>query len=188
MARITRELTARVGIFADMTETVRSTISNRSFKLFTLSGIYHATGILLAGRQEEPYTDRLALAIEFWSEVSRVIPDWRRAKAREVSPADLRRAYVHAHALALASLARAGKSLIQTHPRSWKRRLLALRTLNWARSNTLLWEGRAMIAGRISKTNVSVVLAGNVIKKCLNLPLDPDEQNVEERWLAGRNC
>ena len=69
-ARITRELIARVDVFADMTETVRSTISNRSFKLFTLSGIYHATEILLSGRQKEPYADRLALAVDFWSEVS----------------------------------------------------------------------------------------------------------------------
>jgi len=44
-----------------------------------------------------------------------------------------------------------------------------------------------MIAGRISKTNVSVVLAGNVIKKKLDLPLDPDEQAIEEKWLAGRS-
>ena len=186
-ARITRELTERVEVFADMTETVRSTISNRSFKLFTLSGIYHATGILLAGKQEEPYADRLALAVDFWSEVSRLIPDWGRAKAREISPADLRKTYVHAHAIALASLARAGKSLFKTHNRSWRRRLLPLRTLDWARSNTSLWEGRAMIAGRISKTNVSVVLAGNVIKQKLDLPLDPDEQTIEERWLAGRS-
>src|SRR5208283_4064813 len=104
-----------------MTETVRSTISNRSFKLFTLSGIYHATGILLAGKQEQSYDDRLALAVDFWSEVSRQIPDWRRAKAREVSPADLRKTYVHAHAIALASLARAGKSLLKMRNRSWKR-------------------------------------------------------------------
>jgi DNA sulfur modification protein DndB len=185
-ARITRELVGRVEVFTEMTETVRSTISNRSFKLFTLSGIYHATGILLAGRQEEPYADRLALAVDFWSEVSSLIPDWRRTKAREVSPADLRKTYIHSHAIALASLARAGKSLIQTHPRSWKRRLQPLRTLDWARSNTSLWEGRAMIAGRISKTNVSVVLAGNVIKKKLAMTLDPDEQAIEERWLTGR--
>ncbi|MGA2705545.1 MAG: DNA sulfur modification protein DndB [Isosphaeraceae bacterium] len=186
-ARITRELLERVDVFKDMTETVRSTISNRSFKLFTLSGIYHATGILLTGKQEEPYADRLALAVDFWSEVSRVIPDWQRAKAREISPADLRKTYVHSHAIALASLARAGKSLIKTRTRSWKRRLLPLRTLDWARSNTSLWEGRAMIAGRISKTNVSVVLAGNVIKQKLDLPLDADERSIEETWLAARS-
>src|SRR5271166_499648 len=104
-----------------MTETVRSTISNRSLKLFTVSGIYHATGFLLSGKQKELYADRLAVAVEFWTEVSEVIPDWRRAKAREIGPAELRKTCVHAHAIALAALARAGKSLLETHPRSWKR-------------------------------------------------------------------
>src|SRR5208283_50689 len=79
-ARITRELLERVDVFKDMTETVRSTISNRSLKLFTVSGIYHATGILLSGKQKELYADRLALAVEFWTDVSELIPDWQRAK------------------------------------------------------------------------------------------------------------
>ena len=110
-----------------MTETVRSTISNRSLKLFTLSAIYHATETLLSGRREEPFADRLALAVEFWTEVSKQIPDWKRAKAGEVSPAELRKNFVHAHAIALAALARAGKSLIEKYPRSWKKHLVPLR-------------------------------------------------------------
>jgi DNA sulfur modification protein DndB len=186
-ARITRELIGRVDIFADMTETVRSTISNRSLKLFTLSGIYHASEIFLSGRQKEPYADRLALAIEFWSEISKLMPDWRRAKAREVSPAELRKNYAHAHAIALAALARAGKSLVKMYPRTWKRRLGPLRSLDWSRSNVSLWEGRAMIAGRLSKTSVSVVLTGNVIKRHLGLRLDAEEYAIEERWAVGRS-
>jgi DNA sulfur modification protein DndB len=174
-----------VDVFTDMTESVRSTISNRSLKLFTLSGIYHASEILLSGRQKEPYADRLAFAAEFWSEVSKLIPDWRRAKAREVSPAELRKNFVHAHAIALAALARAGKSLAKQYPRSWKRRLGPLRSVDWTRSNASLWEGRAMIAGRLSKTSVSVMLTGNVIKKKLDLPLEPDEEAIEQQW-AGR--
>ena len=54
-AVITKELVSRVDVFTDMTETVRSTISNRSLKLFTFSAIYHANEILLSGRQKEPY-------------------------------------------------------------------------------------------------------------------------------------
>ena len=122
-SRITRKLIAEVDIFTDMTETVRSTISNRSLKLFTFSAIYHASEILLSSKREMPYADRLALAIEFWTEVSKLIPDWRRAKSREVSPAALRKSFVHAHAIALAAIARVGKSLIKAYPRSWKRRL-----------------------------------------------------------------
>jgi DNA sulfur modification protein DndB len=184
-ARITRELIGTVDVFTDMTETVRSTISNRSLKLFTLSGIYHASEILLSGRQKEPYADRLAFAVEFWSEVSKLMPDWRRAKAREISPAELRKNFVHAHAIALAAIARAGRSLVKMYPRSWKRRLRPLRSLDWSRSNVSLWEGRAMIAGRLSKTSVSVVLTGNVIKRHLRLALDPDEQAIEQQR-AGR--
>ena len=38
---------------------------------------------------------------DFWSEVAKYIPDWGRAKTGEVSPGDLRKTFVHAHAIAL---------------------------------------------------------------------------------------
>ncbi len=62
MALITKELIKRVDAFEGMTEMVRSKISNRSLKLFTLSGIYHATEILLSQQQKAPFAEKLALA------------------------------------------------------------------------------------------------------------------------------
>ena len=41
-------------VFEGMTEMARSKISNRSLKLFTFSGIYHATKILLSQKQATP--------------------------------------------------------------------------------------------------------------------------------------
>src|SRR5262249_24942006 len=161
----------RVDAFEGMTEMVRSKISNRSLKLFTLSGIYHATEVLLAQKQKAPFAEQLALATQFWSEVANQIPDWGRAKRREISPAELRARFVHSHAIALSALARAGRSLLEIGRPKWRRRLAPLRKLDWSRSNRQLWEGRAMVAGRLSKSNVSVLLTGNVIKKELRLPL-----------------
>ncbi len=43
-----------------------------------------------------------------------------------------------------------------------------------------------MIAGRLSKTNVSVLLAGNVIKRHLGLDLDIDEKEIEVKRQRGR--
>ena len=129
----------------------------------------------------------MALALEFWTEVANLIPDWRRAEAREVSPAGTRKNRIHAHAIALAAMARVGKSVINSNPRSWKRRLGALRSLDWSRTNASLWEGRAMIAGRLSKTNVSVLLAGNVIKRHLGLDLDFEQQEIEAKRERGRD-
>jgi len=183
-ADVAKSLLQRVHVFADLTEFERSTISNRSIKLFTLSGIYHATQALL-GSQDEPTEAKLALAAEFWNEVARHIPDWGLARERRVSAADLRRDYVHAHTLALAALGRAGCDLMREHPRDWKAKLARLRSLDWSRGNTRLWEGRAMNAGRLSKRNVNVTLTGNLIKKQLGLTLTPEEEALEAEFVRG---
>ena len=59
-AQIAKVLLQQVAVFTDLIETERSTISNRSIKLFTLSGIYHATQNLLAGRDEDHSRPRSA--------------------------------------------------------------------------------------------------------------------------------
>jgi DNA sulfur modification protein DndB len=186
MAKLVKALVARVAVFTDMTEMARSTISNRSLKLFTLSALYHATKVLLADKQDEPFTARLSLATEFWTEVAKQIPDWQEAKEGNVSPAELRKNFVHAHAIALAALARMGRALVAKYPTSWQSKLKALKTLDWARSNTRLWEGRAMIGGRLSKASMCVVLTGNVLKLQLGQSLLPEEKEAEEQ-LRGRS-
>jgi DNA sulfur modification protein DndB len=64
--------------------------------------------------------------------------------------------------------------------------LRLLRTLDWSRTNARLWEGRTMVAGRISKTNVSVMLTANAIKRHLKLPLTAEEKRAETRRNGGR--
>jgi DNA sulfur modification protein DndB len=185
MARLVKAVVARVPVFAGLTEMARSTISNRSVKLFTLSGIYHATAALLSGKQQESFGKKLTLAAEYWQEIARHIPDWQRALDHLVTTAELRKNYIHAHALALAALARAGKVLIEEPASARGRKLSRLSSLDWSRGNTTLWEGRAMIAGRLSKATACVILTGNVIKRHLRLDLTPEEEEAEARF-AGR--
>ena len=135
-----KALLRRVPIFTELTELERSTISNRSLKLFTLSGIYSATRSLLAGIELKTADERVAVAADYWSAVARQIPDWQLAKERKVSTADLRRDYIHAHTLALTGLGRAGNTLLQAHPGDWKPQLEKLRTLDWSRSNAQVWK------------------------------------------------
>jgi DNA sulfur modification protein DndB len=185
IALITKEVVKRVDVFEGMTEMVRSKISNRSLKLFTFSGIYHATQILLSQQEGIPFAEKLASATEFWTEVANNIPDWGRAKRREVSPAELRATCVHSHAIALSALAKAGRPLLGIDRKKWRKRLAPLRKLDWSRSNRQLWEGRAMIAGRLSKSNINTVLTGNVVKRQLRFLLTPEEQQAEERLNAN---
>ncbi len=188
MARLAHELSEEVPVFRDMTEKARTAISNRSRKLFTLSSIYQATKRLLKKRDGEPVTPKeRGLATAFWTEVSRHMPDWQAAMDGAVSPCDLRSKHVHAHGVALHALAIAGSGLITTYPRDWQKKLARLRKVDWSRSNATLWEGRALVGGRLNKSQNNVILTANVLKKTLGVPLSPGEENVERLYAkSGR--
>jgi DNA sulfur modification protein DndB len=186
-ALVAKAVVDRVPVFSGLTETERSTISNRSIKLFTLSGICNATQALVAGLELESVEEKVDTATGFWTAVSDQIPDWHLARDRKVSAADLRQNYVHAHTLALAALARAGNTLLLRHRRGWQTKLKKLKSLDWSRSNSQMWEGRAMNAGRLSKRNVNVTLTGNVVKKHLGLGLTAEEKELESEFKRGTN-
>ena len=114
-SQLAKAVMCSVRFFGDLTETEKSTISNRSTRLFTLSGIHNATHALLLGLELASLEDKVRLAAEFWTEVGKYIPDWELATKRKVSSADLRRDYVHSHTLALAAIARAGNQLLSSY-------------------------------------------------------------------------
>jgi DNA sulfur modification protein DndB len=187
-AQLAKNVMSAVPFFAELTETQKSSISNRSTKLFTLSAIHGAVQTLVAGLEIKSLEERTRVAAEFWIEVGQRIPAWRLAKEHTVATADLRREYIHAHALALAAIARAGNQLLARFPRNWKAKLKKLSTLDWSRNNTVQWEGRAMNAGRLSKRSANVTLSGNLVKQHLGLPLSPDEEALEREFRKTRKA
>lgn len=179
LARLTRELITAVPVFVDAIEMEKTAISNRSRKLFTLSALYQANRTLLADQKEKPYDQQLDLATAFWTEVANQIPGWSEVVSGEQSAADIRANYVHCHAIGIAAIARAGRALLAQSPNAWKKRLKTLSSLDWSRNNTKLWEGRAMIGGRLSKSSSAVARAGNVVKRHLGLKLTSEELRLD---------
>ena len=179
-SELARYVAMSVEGFKGMTEMEKSSISNRSVKLFTLSGIKHANRALLRkGKNEEISQEEMEIAAEFWTEVVANIPDWVRAKQKKVASSDLRQNCIHAHGVALAALGAAGADLLARYPKEWKKKLKALKTLDWSRSNEEQWEGRAMVLGKISKARNNVMLTANLIKQHLGLELNDQEQELE---------
>jgi DNA sulfur modification protein DndB len=162
----------------------RSTLSLRSRKLFTLSSIYFATKELLDGMDGslEKNTD---LAVTYWEEVGKQFPEWQTVKDRQMNSSEVRSDFIHSHGIALQALGRLGNVLLKNSSNTWKNQLKKLKTVDWSRSNSKLWEGRAMIGGRISKASHNVTLTTNVLKEKLGIPLGPNEQRVEEAFLRG---
>lgn len=187
LSQLSCQLIDGVRFFKGLTETEKTTISNRSRKLFTLSGIHQGTQALL-DKHRKPVRvspQEKALTIEYWSEVGKHIPEWNLAVDRKVTAAELRRDFIHAHGLALHSLGIAGNALLSSEPKKWKERLRLLKKVDWSRSNAKLWEGRAMIGGRVSKAHSNVVLTATVLKRSLGLRLSAEEQRLENSLNKG---
>ena len=184
LSELVRFLSISVGVFKNLTEKEKTSISNRSPKLFTLSGIYQATAELLRKKRNDLISEaEKELAYEYWNEISKVIPDWEMASKKEVSCAALREDFIHAHGVALQALGIAGAELLAQFPNNWKEKLEALREIDWTRGNTAIWEGRAMFQGRINKAQRQVSLTANYIKTVLGLELTADEQLLEENFV-----
>ncbi len=186
LARLSRELAEKSIPFKGFVELKRSSLSIRSRMLFTLSAVHQATKALLAGIECKTFDERLKLSIRFWNAVDKQFPEWRHVRTGKMLPSDVRFGFLHSHGLVLQALGRVGNALMRAFPNDWEAKLEVLRAMDWQRENVALWEGRALIGGRVSKSMANVTLTGNVIKKAMGLPLLPVEKEVERAHNSGR--
>jgi DNA sulfur modification protein DndB len=166
--------------FRDLVDMERSTLSARSRKLFTLSALYAATKALL--RDLGPDLDPHRIVRAYWEAVAANLPEWRAVRDLKLSAGDVRRDFIHSHGVVLHALGHAGNTLIlkDPEPATYERRLAPLGKIDWSRSNAKLWEGRAMIGGRVSKASHNLTLTTNVILGELGLPLNAEQRRAEE--------
>jgi DNA sulfur modification protein DndB len=179
MAELARLVVNKSRIFGDLVEMEKSSLSARSRKLFTLSAIYTATAALLDKVELLEQVSATDLAVSFWEEVARYMPEWQAVRDGKVSSGEIRQDFIHSHGIALHALGHVGNYLLLTYPDEWKAKLKSLRRIDWTRNNSALWEGRAMIGGRLSKATQNVVLTTVAIKTALGLPSNPEEEKLE---------
>jgi DNA sulfur modification protein DndB len=177
IAKLARKVAAEICPFDKMTELEKSSLSNRSSKMFTLSAIHQSTAALLRHRRDQHLDDRdEEIALTYWKIIGELIQTWG---SIDRTAADLRHDYLHVHAVALHALGTVGGELVLHFPNDWQARLGRLANIDWSRSN-LQWDGRAIRNGRISKAGPSLILTANVLRAQAGLELSPTERGLEE--------
>lgn len=187
-AQLTKALIAKSPVFRDVVELEKTSLATRSRRLFTLSALYHATSELLADREEDDPEGLAELALYYWEAVASEFDEWQRVRLGELSAGEVRMDYIHTHGVVLQALGRFGNALMRRYPEHWKSKLHTLRRIDWRRTNSAVWEGRALSGGRLSKSGQSVVLTANAIKTRFRLSLTPEEQEVEDAFKRGNNA
>ncbi|HVO53120.1 MAG TPA: DNA sulfur modification protein DndB [Solirubrobacterales bacterium] len=178
VAELARRVSSEVCPFDELTELEKSSLSNRSSKMFTLSAIHQATVALLGARTSEAKAEDEEPVLEFWRIVGDLVRGWGFISV-ENTASDLRRDYVHVHAVALHALGTVGGELMTRYPDEWQSRLRRLDGLDWRRDNPV-WVGRAIRNGKISKAGPSLVLTANVLRQRAGLELGITAKALEQ--------
>lgn len=179
-AELVVKLAEAVPIFQGRTEYERTTVPKRSENLFTLHAVYLATQALLNARDDATMLhERRTLALDYWTALGDIIPEWRLTIQQQMTATELRAKYVHGHGVVLQALGEVGAELLQYDPQQWHERLRPLAEVDWRRANARLWEGRAMQHGQMTKAGHHVKLTGIAIKQALELPLSETDRELE---------
>lgn len=169
--------------YKGLVELEATSLSPRSRRLFTLSAIHKATQALLH-KQGGSGETRRQLASSFWLGLAEQFPEWQAVRDGECTAGKVRDDYIHATSLALNAFAIAGNllagdGLAEAKTEQWGERLRNLRKIDYSRSNRQLWEGRAMVGGKVSKSHQNLTLTTNVILGALEIELPPENQKAE---------
>jgi len=184
-AKLARMIIMQSEVFRDIVDLEKSSLATRSRKLFTLSAFFNASADLIKDIATGNIDSDAALARRYWEAVAEQFPSWILVRDGKTPASEIREGYIHSHGIALQALGIAGNALIKAHPNDWHERLQPLSKINWARSNAKLWEGRALIGGKVSKVTTNIVLTANVAKRALGLDLTPEEKNIEVAFSKG---
>ena len=161
------ELISELPAFKNKTEFEKTTISNRSNKSFTLSGILDASLKVIGKNKASRATEENKQIIkEFWMIVSKNLPQWQEIIRETSTPYNIRKLFVNTNTNCINAIGIAGHELIKKYPNDWKKKLEKLRKINWSREATI-WEGNLIINGQLQRQTKGIELAAKkIIKEC----------------------
>ncbi len=175
------EMTGTIEAFENRVELERTTISNRSTKVFTLNGLADATMKLFGTAKKKRITDaEKETAREFWNTVARNMPEWRLLIQGKVKASEIRKEFVHTNTNLLNALGITGRILMKKYPDDWTGRLSKLRAIDWSRENPE-WDGRLILNGQMVKHSLGIEKAANLILRKCGVKLSKSREDLERQ-------
>ena len=186
LSAVTKFTINQCDILRDRVEMFASSCAVGSPRIFTISALDKAHGLLLRDLLTQDVTKDAELCARFWKVLENCLPKVTEMITGEVMAQEIKETYFYPYSIALQGLAASVNQLIRERPRLWERDLAAVGQLDWQRSNSV-WEGRAMNAGRLTTGGNHPILTRNLIKRKLKLELTEEEQRVEDAFLQQSN-
>ena len=169
LAIVTKDIVNAIPLLSRYTDKERVSLSKNSPKIFALNFIYNTNRRLLSKNKRDVITaEEQHFLLEFWQIICKTIIEWQLVMEKKLTPRDLRINYIAGHSIFVEAIGELGKQLKGQYPDKWQEELQKLRKLDWSRSNTNDWLGRAFSEnGRIQKTNQNITATAARMKELL---------------------
>jgi len=162
---IAKEVMKDVSVFAGLTEKEKTTVSNRSKALFTLSAISTATIELLKDIKLD-MPQKVKLAIEFWNEVASNMPEWLAVMRQEKRSSEVRSSSICSLSITLVAIGHGGNKLLHAYPDDWKKRVANLTRVDWKKDNPI-WTDLIFVNGKVAANRSSQKALSTYIEKIM---------------------
>ena len=162
---IAKEVVKDVSVFTGLTEKQKTTVSNRSKALFTLSAISTATIELLKDVKFD-MPEKTKLAIEFWNEVASNMPEWLAVMRQEKRSSEVRSGSICSLSITLVAIGHGGNKLLHTYPHDWKERIANLAKVDWKKDNPI-WNDLVFVNGKVAANRSSQKALSTYIEKIM---------------------
>lgn len=181
LSAVTKYTIDRCDILRDRVELFASSCAPGSPRIFTISALDRAHGLLLKDLMSQDVAKDAEICTRFWGVLGSCLPKVADLVAGQTTAQYIKETYFYPYSIALQGLAVCVNQLIKERSKTWERELMAVGRLDWRRLNSQ-WEGRAMNAGRLTTGGNHPILTRNLIKRELKLQLSDEERRVEDAF------
>jgi DNA sulfur modification protein DndB len=175
VAASTLTMIDKVPVLKELTEKEKVSLEVKSTKLFTLAALYDANVELLKGYSDNDITTNAQLLTDYWTEVSKHMPDWIKVLDGHKKAIELRQEKIVSHSTVLRAFGGLGVDLMKSE--DWKARLSPLREIDWSKKNPE-WENICIVANSVVSNRQARAATKAFIKSKLDLPLTDGEKKM----------
>ncbi|MGG3158436.1 DNA sulfur modification protein DndB [Priestia megaterium] len=187
LSLITKDVVTSTPLLNRYTDKEKVSLSKNSPKILALNHIFN-TNLKLVGKSkgDEVTHEEEEFLKRFWLVLCDSIVEWNMVFQKQLTPRELRANFIVGHGVFVEAVGLVGQYLRKHYPKDWENYIQRLSNIDWNRSNTKDWLGRAFNQnGRIQKTSSTIQLTSNKIKQLIGLPLSDAEQTLEDKFFQG---
>ena len=181
LAVVTRRVIAEIPFLNEYVDKERDNLGKYSSALFTLNTFYTANKRIL--KRNVCNNDFYLFLRSFWGNIAIYMMPWIELEKKEISKKELREQYIATQAVVIQAFGRVGSYLFENYNYDQiEFYVKRIEMINWKR-NSNDWKLRVIRSnGRMINNANAILLAGNIIKKYLDLPLTDDELTAEQNF------